>query len=230
MDLKCQKRFRDIEPKEGSVSGRIICSQYKSVVEYESGLERDLIHLLEFSDEVYRYMEQPLSVPYIDANGKTRHYVPDFYVEYLDKNRLPDLIEVKYQIDLMEKEEELKYKFDAIKRFGERHNMNFRILTELEIRENMVYLENLKFLGYYRNSLDVYDKYNILLLDNSHYEPLMDHIEINGPIVIREALRSYSQDTMVRAEALYWIWVMISRSMLFADLNVKLTLNSLVWK
>jgi len=230
MDLKCQKRFRDIKPKEASASGRIICSQYKSVVEYESALERDLIHLMEFSDEVFRYIEQPLQVPYTDQFGKTRNYIPDFYLEFLDKKRLPELIEVKYQIDLKEKAEELKYKFDAIRQFCENNNMIFRILTELEIRENMVYLDNLKFLGGYRNALDVYEKYNTLLLDTTHYGALIDHIERFGPIVIKDALKSYSKDPIVRAQALFWVWSMISRRTLFSDLNVKLSLNSLIWK
>lgn len=118
---------------------------------YESLLERDLMILLEFDDNVERFEEQPVKIPF-EVSGKARKpYVPDILIQY--KSALPGVAgrkvlgEVKESGDL--KKNKFKYapKFEAAKSYAAEHGWEWRIFKENYIRTAL--LDNLKFLREY---------------------------------------------------------------------------------
>jgi hypothetical protein len=227
--LMCNKRIRDIDPKESSQSGRFVSyKQKKRVIEFESGLEQDFIHLLEFDSNVSKYIEQPFMIPY-ELNGRSRNYIPDFYVEYIEEGRIPDLFEIKYADEVEESSDILEAKIAAAQEWCRNANMNYRVVTEKEIRENPVYLNNIKLLGHYVNSLDPYMLHNSLNFDDEHCLGIFNHIKKNGHKSIDEFVRGYSEDEEIRYEAFFHIFYMLSTKRLQTDLLIPLNKNSIVW-
>jgi hypothetical protein len=60
-----------------SFTGKFPSTKNNRMIRFESGLERDFIHLLEYEKRVLKYEEQPLEFNYLE-NGKTKIYTPDF--------------------------------------------------------------------------------------------------------------------------------------------------------
>jgi hypothetical protein len=85
---------RQVSNKGKNTIGKYPSLKLNRMVAYESVLELDVIHLLEFSQAVTSYEEQPFKIPYEDENGKRRHYTPDFYVQ---SGKSQAVIEVKPQ-------------------------------------------------------------------------------------------------------------------------------------
>ena len=73
--------------------GKFPSLKNKTSIWFESHLERDYIHLIEFDDDVIKYREQPFKIKY-SLNGNQRLYTPDFFVERQNRNQI---IEVKPQ-------------------------------------------------------------------------------------------------------------------------------------
>jgi hypothetical protein len=71
--------------------GKFPSLKNKSIVWFESHLERDFIYLIEFDKSVIKYQEQPFKIKYF-LNGKQLLYTPDFFVERQDKKQV---IEIK---------------------------------------------------------------------------------------------------------------------------------------
>lgn len=228
--LMCNKRIRDIDPKESSQSGRFVSyKQKKRVVEFESGLEQDFIHLLEFDSNVSKYIEQPFMIPY-ELNGRSRNYIPDFYVEYVEQGRLPDLFEIKYSNEVEESSDVLEAKIAAAQEWCRNANMNYKVITEKEIRENPVYLDNIKLLGHYVNSLDPYMRHNSLNFDDKHCLGIFNLIQdSDGAKSIDEFVRMYSDDEEIRYDAFFHIFYMLSTKVLKTDLFSPLNKNSIIW-
>ncbi len=101
----------------------------------ESTLERDLYILFEFFDWVVSYEEQPLTLPYFDADEKLHKYTPDtrahLRIGGVDEQWL---YEVKYRVDLWAEWHELRWKFRGAVRYCRQNGFDrFKILTEKEI-------------------------------------------------------------------------------------------------
>ena len=117
--MKISMKKRKIGYTYSSVSGHFAFRKQKSIA-FESTLERDLITILEFNSSVYDVTEQPVTIEYVNKNGRNVTYTPDFLVIFNDPNNLihstkisrkPWLIEVKPRDVLIKKYEELKPKF-----------------------------------------------------------------------------------------------------------------------
>lgn len=112
---------------------------------WESLLERDYIHLLEFDPDVTKYEEQPIRVAY-PLEGRACHYTPDFLVERRDGRRI--IVEVKLKIKASTEDFRLFFLSAApvIHKLG----YEFVVVTEEMIRVEPL-LENIKILwGYSR--------------------------------------------------------------------------------
>jgi len=73
---------RKIPKSYRSVTGLIVSKKNQRMSGFESSLERDSICLLEFDLNVDYYEEQPVTIDYIDREGKEHTYTPDVFVSY----------------------------------------------------------------------------------------------------------------------------------------------------
>lgn len=190
--------------------------------EFESSLERDLISLLEFDPNVQSFEEQPVCIHYTDQAGKARTYTPDILVNYrLDYPpgcwMKPRLCEVKYRADLWKNWHQLKPKFQAAVRFAAENGMQFKILTEKEIRTE--YLENARFLNRYRKA-DIEPGY-VERLDE-----LLHQLPVTTP---QEIIQLAARDTYKQAQYLFVLWHMIVSGLVGVELTHKLTMQSPIW-
>lgn len=226
--LKCRKRIREIGNKNLSLSGQFSSEKIKSIVQFESSLERDLIYLLEFNTDVKTYIEQPLLIYYEDEFGTEHTYTPDFLVEYYSKKRV--LIEVKYS-DELSRNKQLKYKFNAAEEFCKKNGFTFEVLTEKEIRKDKIYLQNIKFLSRYRHYFDSIDTFDSNIeIDMYNISRLLDILEHSNRITINELICKFTSTEQTIAEMIFWIWRLVSENFINCDLSIELTQNSVIWK
>jgi hypothetical protein len=113
------------------------------MVWYESFLERDFIHVLEFDPSVVTFAEQPLTLAYAHQD-KTRHYTPDFHVHYASPRHV--LVECK-PTAFVEREDN-QIKFAAARAWCAERGWCFRVATEADIRQEPR-LANVKLLARY---------------------------------------------------------------------------------
>jgi hypothetical protein len=193
--------------------------------EFESSLERDLLLLVHWDNNVEWYQSQPVRIDYVDAEGIARHYTPDLLVSYRTieergqppKTRKPLLCEVKYREDYLGNWKTLKQKFRAARAYAKEHGYEFRVFTEREIRTD--YLKNIQFLWGYR-----YADFHV-----HHYEKLreaLEEMEEATPSLLLEACYS---SKIFRGEALWTLWCMIARGWICCDLGKPLTMQTRIW-
>lgn len=77
---------------DSDIAGGFYSHKLGRTVQFESGLELDILTLLERSERVAYYQEQPAVIPYT-YNGKELQYYPDLFVSTVDGRGL--LVEVK---------------------------------------------------------------------------------------------------------------------------------------
>ena len=104
-------------------------------------LEKKLFLSLEFDEDVLNYLEQPVIIEYTNKNRKTT-YCPDCLINY--KNSKSKLVEVKYSSELIDREDELKIKFEQATLYSNENNLIFDIFNETSI--DPVELKNMEFL------------------------------------------------------------------------------------
>ncbi len=141
---------RKIGVSDRSVTGR----HGFSGQQYESTLERDFLDLIEFDCNVDRYETQPLTIIYVDGDGRVHGYTPDVFVQYrrdiVPARDMPHLlVEIKYREDYRGQFRELKQRLRAARLYARERGWRFAVLTEREIRTP--YLRNARFLRPYRD-------------------------------------------------------------------------------
>jgi len=211
------KKVRKLGMKSFSLSGNISSIKRNSLVSFESSLERDYINILEFDTQVNEYLEQPLKI-YYEINNKRRYYVPDFYIKYLDE-RPDEIVEIKYSYALKKNKNKLKDKFKAAELFCKGNGINFKIVTEKEIRNDL--LLNSKFLLSYKNPKSEIDFNDVDLI-----EGLIKSLKNPTP---QKTINSIDTDIEHKAQLLYVLWYMISNDLVKTELSIKLTMNSKIW-
>ena len=107
--------------------------------------ERRVCKFLDESDKVLKWSFEEVEIPYVSPLDKKVHrYIPDFLIQVeKNNNKKSILVEVKpkKQVKLKESasgKERLmfainKAKWEAAQRFCEKHNIEFKILTEEDI-------------------------------------------------------------------------------------------------
>jgi hypothetical protein len=115
-------------------------------IHWESQLERDLVHLLEFDPAVVRYREQPVTVHYDDA-GKSRRYTPDFLVEMVHGLHVIEVKPVQYA-----EEPEWRELFERMAAHFAAEGVKYEVLTEREIRRQP-HLDNVTLLLRYQRQI-----------------------------------------------------------------------------
>jgi hypothetical protein len=232
MMLKLKKRIREIGFKTSSLSGQICSKKLDKSIQFESSLEKDFIYLIEFDRKVSSYLEQPIVIPYIDSKGKNRKYIPDFVVNYYDKFRKDEIIEIKYESELLQKKEELEEKFESARKYCINNDLVFRVITDAYIRdEKHILLKNIKFLSRYRDFFDKIDyEATGLHFDTSYACILLDKVEQYDNCTINKLINSITNDWEKKAELIFLTWYLIANNFVECDLNSPLNLNSTIWK
>lgn len=209
------KKKRNISANEFSLTGQIKSLKRNDFVDFESSLERDYIHILEFDENVRYYYEQPLKIEFND-----RYYIPDFFVEYWDGSK--EVIEIKYNIDLIDNASKYVTKFKSSEEFCNSNNLTFRILTETDIRNN--YLFNIKFLNavqirHTSNKSEYFNEFELL-------EQNMKKLKRTTP---NKLLNSSTSCELKRAELIQYLWLMIIHKKIKIDLSIKLNMETEIW-
>lgn len=214
------KKSREIPIKEYSLSGSIVSIKNNEIIEFESSLERDFICLIEFDTDVIKYCHQPIKIYF---NDDKNYYVPDFYVEY--RNGKKEVIEIKYSDDILVNHDLYKNKFKAAKEFCQKNGITFKILTEIDVRNE--YLENVKFLLRYSTS---YRHGGVIPINSAKdIELIKTKIRALKSSTPNLLLSSITDSLEKRAELLYLIWYLVLINEIKTDLKIKLTMNSKIW-
>ena len=214
---------RRIQPSTRSIRGQISSNKNGRAPQYESSLERDLSQLLEFSNYVESYCEQPVTIEYVHEGGVKR-YTPDVLVYYRNDLAVPAAIkpmlaEVKYRADLKQNWAELKPKFMAASRYAAGRGWQFKLVTEREIRTD--YLVNVRFLLHYTDPhahVAQADQDLLLSLLGGMYMATGERL-----------LLMATADRVKRAELLHTLWRLVAVGSIHCDLTVELSLQSELW-
>jgi Straboviridae/Kyanoviridae head completion nuclease len=139
--------FRPLHPEKYAGDARQIV--------YRSRLELALMRRLDSSPSVIAWASEPLVVPWEDARGRQRRYIPDFLVRTRSKTGLTEtlLIEVKprsqsprhAKLATTSKKSRRtlvaeamtidanRRKWESAERFAAAHGMKFKVMTETEL-------------------------------------------------------------------------------------------------
>jgi len=136
------------------VTGRFASLKMKRSIPWESLLERDQIHILEFLRDVKAYHPQPFRTQY-RLDDVVHTYVPDFEVECTD--RIDEIHEVKPDEEA-DNADNIR-KFDVLSHYYEQEKQSlFKVIKESEIRQKhrLDNIENLfRFLHHRPSDRDV---------------------------------------------------------------------------
>lgn len=211
------KKSRKIGRNSFSITGQIFSVKNNSLIEFESQLERNLTYILERRRDVRMYCEQPIEIEYFDKNTK-RKYIPDFYVQY--QNGQQEIIEVKYEKELLEKKDLLEPKFKAANEFCNSNNISFKILTETHINTHQMF--NSKFLANYKTP-----RFKTNLGD---IEYILDTLGKLEQTTVTNLINECSSDDNRKAELLFHLWYLVSNYLVNFNEEEKLSMNTLIWK
>lgn len=210
---------REIRANHRSVTGWIAGGARHQPIAFESTLERDFAYLALFESAVSRLHAQPMTLTYLDAGGRNRHYTPDFLVEY----GLPEvgtrkaIVEVKFQSDLEENWTRLEPGFRAMRSWCEGNDHEFYIVTEADIRTTRV--DNVRAIFPFRYNKNA---------DSQVIDKVFEYIRRTSPVSIDEILSEVSAAADKRAAIQTEIWGLLSIGMIWVDLDDVLGPNSMV--
>lgn len=122
-------------------------------IPWESQLERDFCHLLEFDKKIKFFFSQPKTFLF-NYDGNKIQYTPDFYVQYFDG--FHEYIEIKFVESLMKPK--TVSKLNLLIKYFKLNDINFRIITDDVVRLQPR-LNNIKFLSKYAR-LKFKEKFN----------------------------------------------------------------------
>lgn len=99
---------------------------------YRSGWELQYMQFLDLDPTVFEWSYETSSITYISnkSTGRTRKYIPDFQVKYLDGRQ--ELVEIKPKRKLSGLL--VQKKITAAKEWCEAHQIAFKIITEVELK------------------------------------------------------------------------------------------------
>lgn len=221
--MKISIKSRKIGYTYGSVSG-VYSFRKEKTIRYESLLEKDFIHLMNFNDRVLDIVEQPFTIEYIAKNGRVHTYTPDFLVDfkqptYLNSRQLikPLLVEVKPNKKILKNWKTLKPKFKQAIKFCKEKEYRFMIFNEKRIRSQE--LKNIVFL----------DRYKDYIPDCRTTEQILEHLKLIGNTTIEYLLISLFTTELQRGNALAHIWFLVNSKIISCDLTQKLTTSTVIW-
>jgi hypothetical protein len=217
------KPVRKVINNAVSQTGEIPSAKSNRMISYESSIEADFAQILEFDDNVARYIEQPIKIPYIGVDGESHNYTPDF-IAYYNTNLTPGkyfpttLFEVKPIAHLKKRAKEFEVKFSAAKQFAEEKSWRFQILTEHEIRTP--FLENAKFFLRYKYESE---------MEEGLIPTVLDTLEMLKEATPWEIIVTASSNMIRRGQLLYALWYLVANGYVGCNFNEKITMHTVLW-
>lgn len=214
----------DAPVREIPIGTRSITGAMPGGARYESALERDLLYVLMFDINVSKFTPQPVTIEYVDSEGKQRKYTPDILIQHrqdiFPAKTLPTILaEVKYRDDIMANFAEYRKKFKAAIRYAKQKGWRFKILTEREIRTP--FLQNAQFLLSYKDP-NPYPSPDVISL-------VLDKVQELRETDVETLLISIYQDKWNQAQLLPVIWHLIANRRIGNDLTIPVTSRSRIW-
>ena len=108
--------------------GKLPSRKMGRVIRARSHLELRLFELCEIDADVTFYVEQPISLTYLDPAGKVRRHVPDAYIEDVEGRRF---VEVKWEADAASAQNEARW--PCIGQTLASHGFTYEVLTERQL-------------------------------------------------------------------------------------------------
>lgn len=221
--MKISVKNRKIGYTYGSVSG-VYSFRNEKMIQHESLLEKDFIHLMNFNDTVIDITEQPFTIEYQTKNGKTSTYTPDFLVQFKQPNYIdlkniikPLLVEVKPNSKIKENWSDLKPKFKQAIKFCSQNKYRFKIFNEERIRSQE--LTNIVFLSRYQDYKTNHDD----------IDRILKHLKLIGHTTIEYLIAHLFTTELQRGIGLSHIWFLINSKIISCNLNHKLTNSTVIW-
>lgn len=132
--------FNPKNPKKyAGDSSKIVC---------RSLWERNVCRFCDDHPSIVKWSSEEIAIPYMSpVDGKMHNYYPDFLIQFTNNNGIQTwMIEVKPQKQTILKENASKKeratwiinnsKWEAAKKYCQKHNITFKILTEKELFTN----------------------------------------------------------------------------------------------
>lgn len=198
------------------VTGSFASRKNGRMMGFESLLERDYMILLEFDDNVERFEEQPVAIPFKKG---VKPYVPDtlIYYDQLRRSGHPELNEIKHTSDLEKNKEKYRRKFDQAKRYSQERDWDFRIITEKESRPSR--LKTLKFL---REYLHVQPESG----DITRVIDMLDHV--GGKLPLDQLLDRLCKTDTQRLLLVPTVWHLVATKQLVIDYDLPINDKTLL--
>lgn len=221
--MKISQKNRKIGYTYSSVSGRFSFRGEKTIA-FESTLERDLLTLLEFDESVLDVIEQPVTIEYVNKNGRNVTYTPDFLVhyrtisnEYSAKEQPSRLIEVKPNFILKKEWPILKPKFKVATAYAKQQGYIFNIYDESRLHS--ICFNNIKFLS----------KYKRYHYSNDEQHRILSHLILVGHTPIDHLMLSISPTKEQQAITLGHIWHLLSTQKIGCNMQEPLRNETIIW-
>ena len=187
--------------KKGSFRGKFPSKKNRTMIYWESLLERDYIKTLEFNPEVIRFESQPIEIEFW-FQGKKRRYFPDFLVTLRTEEVY--LVEVKPEKKV--EDEENKIKAQVGEMYCKEQDWIFKVVTEKDIRQ-----------GYFLENFDFLENYKEEWTNIRGRQYLQRLYSDNKPCTIAE-LRERTLDEMENGEFYTHLYYLIYQQIIEADL------------
>lgn len=210
MGLDLRVPARTIPMGRRSVTGRVIVKG--KAIGCESNLEHDFLARLAMDPSVADVLEQPVTIPYVDINGRRSRYTPDFLVRYICGNQT--LWEVKFSDEIKTERRRLKARLVAGRSFAAEHGLRFKLITERSIRA-----PDFKNLTFLRGFLEIQE-------DAAVEAAILAAIRQKGTSTPRQAIDAAFSSEADRRAAIAPLWRLLANGIVIADLLQPLTMTS----
>jgi len=207
-----------------SVGGSLASVRLGRSVRFDSLLERDFFLVLDLHPTVVWFEEQPMKIPWVDAGGAKRVYVPDVLVTFREGQFLhrrvgrPLLVELKHRDDLGKNWDALRPKFRAGVRAAAQHGWKFKILTDAHTRG--VALRNAEFIRKHLHSE----------CDKVTASAIKQHILNNHNCSAEHVASALHRDGQVQRRTLDAVWVLVANGVLATNLEMPISPSSPIFK
>lgn len=212
---------RRIKATYCSLTGKFASRKMNRFIEWESALERDFYYLAENDPAIESFEEQPLTF----KSGK-QTYTPDVQLELRSRSYIfpklktgTNIIELKYRSDLYKNWQNYKPKFKLAFAESQKQNWKFKILTDQEIRSEL--LENIKKIEHHMRRES--EK------ENEMRELIMNELHEFGICDIDSLLNSCFRNKYNQLSAIPVIWRLIGEQAVGTDLSQSVGRKSDIW-
>jgi hypothetical protein len=131
------------QPRRGpgsNIVGQFASMKMSRLVPFESLIERDLLYLADFEQDIVAIEAQPFVIDYKDHAGRQKRYTPDFLLGYADRDLV---VECKPATQVGKQENLLKWEF--ARQWCAECDWQFVVVTDEQLRRGYR-LQNVKLL------------------------------------------------------------------------------------